>query len=247
MKKFWKIVIFNAVFACVCIFLFSPGFIALSPAARDAAKVILFFVAVVAALAVFIFVNYAILAGTPKPKKVKIVDKDELNSPKDYIKALQAYSYKKDFEKQIAVLVDQIKRVSPKQASLEVILEQSFDKTEMTYVKFKTTLDEVMKLFYENTKKAVNRIGVFDENEYRMLMNNQLNIPEDSKRLKIKIYKEHIEYINAVTRRNEYIITLIDNLILEISKLDDLNSQSAENLQILADMKKLIENTKYYA
>jgi len=246
-KKFWGLLIFNSAFACACIFLFSPGFAGLSPGSDKAYKVILFFVAVLGLLAAFIYINSAILAGKRPSKKVKLVDSTELETSKDYIKALQGYLYKKDFESQIKIMIDQIKRISPKKASLEVILAQSFDKSEMTYIKFQTTLNEVMNLFYDNTKKAINRIGVFDENEYRMLMNNALSLPEDSRRLKIKIYREHIEYVNAITRRNEYIITLVDNLILEISKLEDLNSQSAENIEILNEMKRLIDNTKYYA
>ena len=247
MNKMWKLLIFNSVFACACIFLFSPGYAALSPASDMAYKVILFFVAVLGLFAVFIYVNSAILSGTKRQKKIKLVNQEQLETPKDYIRALQSYQYKKDFEKPIGILVDQVRRVSPKQASLQVILDQNFEKTEMTYSKFSTTLDDVMKLFYDNTKKAINRIGVFDENEYRMLLANQLNLPDQSKQLKLNIYREHIEYVNAIVKRNEYIITLIDNLILEISKLEDINSQNAETIEIIQDMKKLIENTKYYA
>lgn len=253
MKKIWKLLIFNAVFACVCIWLFSPGYANLRafPPAGDPSypfyKVILFFVAVLGLIAAFVYVNSAILSGTKRQKKIKLVSQEQLTEPKDYIKALQSNLYKKDFERPIGVLVDQIRRVSPKEASLKVILEQRFDKGEMTYTKFSATLDDVMTLFYENTKKAINRISVFDENEYRMLLANQLNIPEQSRQLKLRIYREHIEYVNAIIKRNEYIITLIDNLILEISKLEELNSQNTENMEILQDMKKLIQNTKYYA
>ena len=247
MKKIWKLLIFNAVFACTCIFLFSPGYAALSPASDKFYKVILFFVAVLGLLAAFVYINSAILSGTKRQKRIKLVNQEQLSEPKDYIKALQSNLYKKDFEKPIGILTDQIRRVSPKEAGLKVILEQSFDKGEMTYTKFSTTLDDIMALFYDNTKKAINRISVFDENEYRLLLANQLNIPEQSKQLKLKIYREHIEYVNAIIKRNEYIITLIDNLILEISKLEELNSQNAETIEIIQDMKKLILNTKYYA
>ncbi|GEM_PF-3437978 len=232
------IAVFNLVLAGVCIYLFSPGFVGLSP--RKAA----FYIVLVVIIAVFLVVNYLLLAGAPK--KTKLVDKNELKSPKEYIKALNDLAYKQDFTNQISVLESQIKRLAPKQASLEVILEQNFDKTEMTYIKFKTTIDEVISLFYDNTKKAVNRITVFDEDEFIKLRKNELNLPEDSKRLKFEIYNEHFQYVDSIIKRNEDIITLIDNLILEISKLDDINNQSMENIQILAEMKELIKNTKYY-
>ena len=239
-----KILLFNLALSAGCIFLISSGFIGFNPSAESAFKRIMFYVVVLAALALFIGVNYRILVPS---KKVKLIDKKEVKSPKDYIKSLEELAYKKEFENQLSVLIGQIKRISPKQASLNVILEQNFDKTELTYIKFKTTIDEVIGLFYENIKKAVNRIGVFDEQEYRKLLNNELNLPDDSKELKIKIYGEHIAYVDGIIRQNEDIITLLDNLMLEISKLDDINGKSMENIQILAEMRELIKNTKYYS
>ena len=233
-----KLIIFNLAISGICIYLFSPGFVGLSP------KKVSFYIVLLIAAAVFLVVNYLLLAGTPK--KTKLVADSELKAPKDYIKSLQELAYKKDFTNQLSAFESQIKRLTPKQASLEVILEQNFDKTEMTYIKFKTTIDEVVALFYENIKKAVNRISVFDENEYMKLRRNELNLPEDSRNLKFNIYNEHFQYVDSVIKRNEDIITLIDNLILEISKLDDINHQSMENIQILAEMKELIKNTKYY-
>ena len=233
-----KIAVFNLLLAAVSIILFSPGIVGLSP------KKIVFYIVILLLVAIFIVVNYYLLAS-PK-KKAPLVKQDELKAPKDYIKSLQELAYKKDFTQQLGVLESQIKRLSPKQASLEVILEQNFDKTEMTYIKFKTVIDEVVALFYENVRKGIKRISVFDEDEYTKLRRNELNLPEDSKTLKYGIYNEHFAYVDSVIKHNEDIITLIDNLILEISKLDDINNQSMENIQILAEMKELIKNTKYY-
>ena len=241
-SNFLKIVIFNLILSGSCIYLFSPGLAGLIPSSTNSTKRILFFVAIVAVCALFIGVNYALLS----PKKVKLVDKGELKAPKDYIKSLQDYSFKTDFEKQISILIGQIRRLSPKQAALDVILEQNFDKSEMTYIKFKTTIDEVVNLFFENIKKAINRIGVFDEEEFRKLKKNELNLPEDSRELKMQIYTEHINYVDNIIKRNEDIITLLDNLMLEISKLDDISSSSMESIQIIAEMRELIKNTKFY-
>ena len=238
-----KIFLFNLALSVGCIILFSPGLAGFNPAADSGFKRIMFFVILVIAFALFLIVNYFLLAP---PKKVNIVDKAELKAPKDYIKALQDYAYKKEFENQIATLIGQIKRVSPKQAALDVILEQNFSKTEMTYVKFSSTINDVVELFFENTKKAIKRISVFDEEEYRKLLKNELNLPEESRNLKLKIYSEHISFIDSMIRQNEDIITLLDNLILEISKLDEINGKSMENIQIIAEMRELIKNTKYY-
>jgi hypothetical protein len=247
LKKFWKIFCFNSAMICAFILMFSHRFLGLSPGSDSALKVVGYFVAVPLMLLLLVKVNTVIIAGTKKQKGIKFVSADEIATPKDCIKALEGYTYKKDFEKPIRIMTDQIRRLTPKQESLEAVLESSFDKGEMTYVKFKGTLDDVIKLFYDNTKMAIKRIGVFDENEYRRIINNNLNIPEESRKQKLAIYSEHIQFVYSIVNRNEYIITLVDNLLLEISKLEDLNSQSAENINILNDMRALIDNTKYYA
>ncbi|MCR5207256.1 MAG: hypothetical protein K6C14_02115 [Eubacterium sp.] len=244
-RKLFKLLVFNLLLSGACIFIISDGFLGVNMSAPGIGTKLIFLLVVLAAILLFITVNYRILVP-PKPKKVKLVDGEELKSPKDYIRSLQSLLYKKEFANYISVLIGQINRISPKQASLGVILEQNFEKTELTYIKFTTTINEVVGLFYENIKKAINRIGVFDEEEYHKLLRNELALPEDSKQLKIQIYGEHLSYVDGIIRQNEVIITLLDNLMLEISKLDGINGQSMENLQILAEMKELIKNTKYY-
>ncbi len=239
-----KILVFNIALALFSIIFISPGLLGFSPAAISPTKRMGFFIYAIAALIVFVAVNYWLLSD--KKPAVKPVDKRELKAPKDYIKSLQDNSYKKEFEKQIVMLTGQVKRVPPKQASLDVILEQNFDKTELTYIKFKSVIDDVVNLFYENTKRAVSRISVFDENEYRKLLANQLTLPDDSRALKLEIFNEHMTYVDSIIEKNEEIITLLDNLILEIAKLDDISSQTMENIQIIAEMKELINNTKFY-
>ena len=239
-----KILLFNLGLSAACIFLISSGFAGFNPSSESSFKRIMFFAVVLVALVLFLTVNYRILVP---PKKVNIIDNKEMKSPKDYIKSLEELAYKKEFEKQLSVLIGQIKRLSPKQASLDVILEQNFDKTEMTYIKFHSTIDEVIGLFYGNIKKAIKRIGVFDEEEYRKLLRNEIDLPDDSRVLKLNIYGEHISYVDGIISQNEDIITLLDNLMLEISKLDDINGKSMENIQILAEMRELIKNTKYYS
>lgn len=245
-SKALKLLLFNLVFSAVCIFLISDHYLGLNTQAQEMGKRVLFLVVVVAAIVIFVTGNYYILVPPKRKKKVKLVDSEELKEPKDYIRSLQSLAYKKEFENYINILIGQVKRLSPKQASLDVILEQNFDRNELTYIKFSTTINEAVGLFYGNIKRAVNRINVFDEEEYRKLLRNELSMPEDSRRLKIQIYGEHLGYVDDIIRKNEVIITMLDNLVLEISKLDDINGQSMESIQILSELQELIKNTKYY-
>lgn len=239
-----KLAIFDLIVAVADIFVFSPGFAGINPTAISDGKRISFFIIIAVELVVVLGVNLLLLLGTPK--KMKIVDSDDLKQPKDYIRSLEDYLYKKEFSEDIKVLIGQINRIMPKQAGLEVILKGNFDPDQITYIKFDDIIKNAVRVFYDNTKKAINRIGVFDVDEYRKLQRGELNLPEDSKAFKENIYKEHLKYVKNIIQRNEDIITKLDELMLEISKLDDISEESMEHSQVLGELEDLIKNTKYY-
>ncbi|MCR5608485.1 MAG: hypothetical protein K6G26_05420, partial [Lachnospiraceae bacterium] len=96
--------------------------------------------------------------------------------------------------------------------------------------------------------RIINRINVFDDEEYNSLVRNfgqdlRGHIDEDSK---IKIYLEHIDYVDDLVKQNKEILTKFDTLLLELSKLDAIDSQTFEQLQAIEDINNLITSTKYY-
>ena len=62
----------------------------------------------------------------------------------------------------------------------------------------------------------------------------------------MQIYQEHIEYVRGLVSMNEDILIKLDGLLLEISKLDDLDEQGLENMAAVREINDLIAQTKYY-
>jgi len=244
-KSILKLIIFNLILAIADIFLFSQGYFDINPTSISSARRIFFFVLVVFELIFFVVINYLIIAG-PKPS-MKLVNQNELKDGKDYIKKLRELSAKKIFAKDIEILIGQIERIEPKRNALITILGENFSTDSMTFLKFRGTIDDVVGLFYDHTKKAMNRIVIFDVNEYEQLRKNQISLSKEVKENKIKVFAQHIGYVKETIQQNEEIITELDSLALELAKLDEINEQALENSRIMAEIEELIKNTKYYA
>ena len=45
---------------------------------------------------------------------------------------------------------------------------------------------------------------------------------------------------------NENILTKLDGLLLEVSKLDDINEEDLENMAAIQEINNLIAQTRYY-
>lgn len=141
-----------------------------------------------------------------------------------------------------------------KDKALDSILAQYFSPQEMTYTKFQTVIDSVQALFYNNLKKMINRMIIFDYKDYTKLINKLKNAPASdgitvaskSTGAQLKIYNEHIDYVKGLVEMNESILVKLDSLLLEISKLDDIDEAGLEELTAIQEINDLISQTKYY-
>ena len=124
----------------------------------------------------------------------------------------------------------------------------------MTYTKFQTVIDSVQALFYNNLKKMINRMIIFDYKDYTKLINKLKNasasdgitVASKSTGAQLKIYNEHIDYVKGLVEMNESILVKLDSLLLEISKLDDIDEAGLEELTAIQEINDLISQTKYY-
>ena len=57
---------------------------------------------------------------------------------------------------------------------------------------------------------------------------------------------EHINYVKTLVEDNEVIIMKMDKLMLELSKLSELNADNIEKVSAIQDINELISQTKYY-
>ena len=237
-SKVFKVCIFNALLLFICHHLFT-AFLAGSFALYPIVGAVI--CATVAAIA--ILGNYRLLRResgrkAPPPK--------EKAAPKDYLRTLRSYYYKGELGKQVNSAMAQIERVCSKQKGLLMLLEQYFDKEEMTYLKYRENIDDVCALFYQNISTLTNAVVMFDEKEYRALRANRLQLAPAMHNQKVQYYDEQFRLLTRLIYQNEEIITTLDNLHLALTDLCASARSESEKKQILEEMRRLSAHTSLY-
>lgn len=248
-----KILILNLVIALLNIILFSRGLVGLSFTAGALSAAAAATVIIMSVIA-FGYGNYILLFSEPKEPEpsVQFLKGNELTKPQEYIDALE--EKRKDnpfFDEEITTAVEQIRRIEDKDRALDSILAQFFVPQEITFTRFQSAINSVQAIFYNNVKKMINRMLIFDNNEYNKLSEKITRSREDgtiprSADAQMKIYGEHIRYVRELVNLNEDILVKLDGLLLEISKLDDLDEKGLENIAAIQEINDLIDQTKYY-
>ena len=253
MKHRWlKVLLLNIGIALLNVIMFSKGLVGLTFGTSAIATALGVTVLVMSAVA-FGYGNYTLIFKEPN-NPIPLLKGSETMQPMDYVKALEDTKGKGVFEEEITTAVEQIYRMLDKDKALDTILEQFFTPQEMTYTRFQNAINSVQALFYNNVKKMINRMLIFDYKDYKKLTEkirstggaNNIGVYSKSVDAQIKIYSEHIEYVRALVDTNENILIKLDGLLLEISKLDDLDEEGLENIAAVKEINALIEQTRFY-
>ncbi len=252
-KRIWKIILLNLVIAVVNVILFSKGLVGLTFTGGALTTALAATVITMSVLA-FGYGNYTLLFKEPKTQPIKLFKNTELTSSTDYRSALEGLKTKVVFRGDIENALEQIDRMEDKDHALDTILAQFFTPQEITYTRFQSAIDSVKTLFYHNVKKMINRMVIFDQKDFEKVslrMTRAYQNQEDSSTLKAtraqyEIYKEHLNYIRSLVEMNENILTKLDGLLLEVSKLDDINEEDLENMAAIQEINNLIAQTRYY-
>jgi len=252
-KNFFKILLLNLGIALLNVILFSKGLVGLT-FTRGAVTTALAVTAVVMSLIAFGYGNYTLLFSEPKTQPVKFLKGTEFSTSKEYIDALSDAKGKNVFDECIDNAIEQVYRMDDKDKALDSILEQFFEPQEITFTRFQNAIDSVKAIFFNNIKKMINRMMIFDYKDYKKLVQkihysrNVNGVGVNSKAVgdQLKIYNEHISYVYGLVEMNENVLTKLDKLLLEISKLDDLDEQGLENIAAIQEINDLIAQTKYY-
>lgn len=186
---------------------------------------------IVMSILFFIYGNYSIFIKTEPTKLYKA---EELKTPDDYLDALKECPNQKIFKGEIEKGIKQIERMQKKSAMLNTILLQYFTKGEMTYSRFQNVIAATETVFFGNIKRVMNRLVIFDPEEYKEHAGN-----EDASR-------QHHEYIQKTIGQNDTLLKKLDDLILEVSKLDDMKEETLEELPAIQEIDQLIKETKFY-
>lgn len=206
---------------------------------------------VIASVIAFIGGNISILLQKKKTNIGKNFKNNEMGMDKQYLSSVEETNRKtRVFRKEMNKTTHQLERLNTRNNALNAILLQHFKPTEMTYLKFRAVIDSVNGVFRDNVLKILERINMFDEEDYISLIYKMKKNPTEAKAQnnmdKMKIYMEHINYVQMLVEDDEVIILKMDKLMLELSKLSELNADDIENVSAIQDINELISQTKYY-
>lgn len=220
---------------------FSPGFAGLGfgeSAFQTALSVTLLFGSV---LALF-YGSYTLLFKQPVVLPVRQIETHE-----DYVGALSFYRRIKILEEDITLGLSQLNRMKKKKETLMNVLHQRFDPGELSFKKFASVTEEVEKLLYLNIRSILNRLNVFDEADYASMMKAKPStIPQKLFQEKTKVYNDYLTYVKDSLHTNEEVLLKLDQLLLEISRLDSFEAGDIEQMPCMQEIDQLIKHTKLY-
>ena len=242
-KRISSLLGLNIAIVMLNIIIFSPGLFNIKIDFINVFQTSIGITIIIMSFIIFIIGNYKILI-----KEDNEIDISKLDDSEDYIEALKENSSKRVFSKDIDILLEQIERMDKKQEKIDDILLQKFTVNEMSYIKFKKTITEVRDVFYINIKSVINKINIFDEQEYEKIKkdikNGKLNgkIEEQKK----DMFDEYIFFVKDSIEDNEEILLKLDKFLFELSKFNSLEDGELENMSAIKDVDELINKIKFY-
>ena len=245
-KKAIKLAVFNGLLCLVNVVLFSKAFFGLDLSGTSALGTAFGVMVIVMNLVLFGLVNYNILFP-PQPPPPPPISELKLSKPDDCIQALESYILNNNgtFTNDLRSIIDQLRRMEKRKATIRGVLLERFAEGEMSYVKFQGAVDGVENFMLRNVRSLLKRVHAFDEDEYE----DALQKGSGSSRLRETrqaILREYTAYVARSVEDNEEILLRLDKLILEISKLDDFHTGDVEDLPAMREIDSLIEDTKWY-
>lgn len=223
------------------ILLFIPGWIDLG--ARTSALGIAFTITwILANILVLLYASYMTFFKPPAVVPVKNIEKHE-----DYLQALGYYKGIKVLEEDVTLVISQLERMKKKREAFLNVLNHRFDPGEMSFKKFASVSQEVEKLLYLNVRSILNRLHVFDKAEYgNMLTSKPKGLTPEMMQKKNKVYNDYLTYLKTSLNTNEEILLKLDQLMLEISRLDSFEEGDIEQMPCMKEIDLLIKQTKLY-
>lgn len=214
-----KLILLNGVIIALNIILFSKGIGGLSLSDGTNFQVALGMTVIIMSIIVFLYGNYHLLQPSKRPSNVTYT-LDELDEPEEFVEVLRKYQRIQVFREDISMSINQIERLQRKKIKLDEVLFQTYSEDVSEFGNLKKIVDDTCNLMYENLKKMIKRLALFDEQEYIKIVNNTYST--DAFVSKRQLYNEHIRYVKTIVNQNETILLEFDNLLVEISKADDL-------------------------
>lgn len=114
----------------------------------------------------------------------------------------------------------------------------------MSWDKFNSVAAAAESSAIQNVVAMANRMLLFDEKEYARLRHyREDDIPDDIQEEQLRLYKRNFDDVRTTISLNEKILLKLDALAMELSS----SSENTElNNELVKEIEKLIDDTKYY-
>lgn len=214
MKRAIKLTFFNIAFVIIAILCFSKRGIGLSFDLSNGAFLFALTVGLsIIGIAIFFYGNYRILTKIEKVN-LKI---DKLTSIDECILALQKCK-KTDpsFLSEISKAIEQLHTLKRRKESLTLLLEQNDVSESFNYLN--QTADKANFFVFSNIKRIINRLIVFDNEEYKK---NSTSYDIESHRI----------YIRGILNDNKSILDEYDSFLLAVSNIGDTTQTNIEEIK----------------
>lgn len=251
-KKIKKLIKFNFFLFALNVLMFSNIGFHLRPFAGSGfIGTMVGLITILVTIELFITKNRKILLGTDEKKKenknkTKVKDASELVSDDDFRLELLCCMTKRNFRSVSETSLRQLERMRKKVNVLDEILLQHFEKDSITYTKFDGTINSIEELFFDNLRKMIAKIQLFDQEEFNNMSRTNRNLSTESIVQRNAIYKEYVDYASAIVQKNETILVKLDELLSEISKLEEVEKTNVEELKVLDEVNELVGQVKFY-
>ncbi len=240
MNKFVKLILMDLAIAVLAIVGYSPGLMNLrlsDPSILKAGMSILLGVGLFGGGAVG---NYYLLLPE---KKIEALPNKEDKLAKA-IPILEEYATDVYVGRIADTALVQIERIKKATLRAEQEVVSKFSDTSLSYDKYHGAVVEAGNMALENILSLVNRIQLYDKDEYKRLENYKKdNIPDDIQEKQIALMERNHELATKAIAANEKLILSLDTLAVELT---DVNFAENNEDAFLKDIEKLTDEIKYY-
>lgn len=240
-NKIMKLFVITGGVVVFDIFMLSPGFLGIG-IGHSALQTALAVSILLASTLGLLFGVYSVLNKPTIRLPVK-----QMKDPEDLEGALKQFKAVKSLAQEIALGLHQLERMRKKQETLRSVLIQRFEPSGLSFQKFASTTQEVEKLFFHNIRSMINRLHVFDEDEFQSIAKQSTSqLSPEFLQEKRTVYKSHITFVRSSLHMNEEILLKLDRLLLEITRLDSLEIGDIGQMPGMQEIDSLIKQTQFY-
>lgn len=251
-KMVAKLIALNGLLSLMNIILFSDTFLHLDMSGQNAFATAFGVMEIVMSVLLFFYGNYRILFKKPPFIPEQIIQDREIATLEDCAAAAKQYmktNEAKTFNDTLNTIIWQTESLKKKKAAIHQNLLDRFSDTEMSYDKFRSAVEGIERIMISNIRSLITRINAFDEGEYEKIIyeyRKKGNTSDSILQSRMNIYNEYIAYSQKVVMNNEQMLIKLDQLMLEISKLDNLSDGDIADMDAMREIESLINDTKWY-